>query len=228
MSTDLVRREGERALLPREAWIAAAADTRATIPADWPRTWPDVDYSDLATLNDGLMADMLRTLPLARDVTGDDRYLEPVPRAVAWLARSRLPDGRLARFYELGTNRLLSMTKTYPLTPADDDLPTHYGFEVKATIESLEKALAEACGLAGPPRPRHAGPKKPKGDAARKLAPRVKQILAALDSRGAWVEPGRLSSDDRQHGPDGVISSATFIKNIGTLAEYLAATGTSD
>jgi hypothetical protein len=52
---------------------APAADARATIPADWPRTWPAVDYSDLATLNDGLMADMLRTLLLARDVTGDER-----------------------------------------------------------------------------------------------------------------------------------------------------------
>lgn len=157
--------------------------------------------------------------------TGDARYVEPVPRALAWLARSRLPDGRLARFYELGTNRPLLMTRKYLLTPADDDLPTHYGFKVKAKLDSLEKALAEAGGPAGParPLPRHAGPKKPKGDAARKLAPRVRGILAALDSRGAWVEPGKLSSDDRQRAPDGVISSETFIKNIGTLAEYLAA-----
>jgi len=56
----------------------------------------------------------------------------------------------------------------------------------------------------------------------------VRQILAALDARGAWVEPGKLSSDDRPNAPPGVISSATVIKNIGTLAEYLAATGTSD
>src|SRR3954470_19083766 len=39
--------------------------------------------------------------------TGDARYLEPIPRALAYLRRSRLPDGRLARFYELETNRPL-------------------------------------------------------------------------------------------------------------------------
>jgi sugar phosphate isomerase/epimerase len=122
------------------------------------------------------------------------------------------------------------MTKQYRLTPADDDLPTHYCFKVKAKLDALEKALAEAGGPAGPPRPlpRHAGPKKPKSDAARKLAPRVREILAALDSRGAWVEPGKLSSDDRPDAPEGVISSETFIKNIATLAEYLAATKASD
>jgi len=278
--------------------FAAAADARATIPADWPRTWPDADYSALATLNDGLMADMLRTLLLARDVTGDERwervarrggdfllraqlpepqpgwaqqydrglrpawarkfeppavtagesqtvvaalvdlarrtgdarYLEPVPRALDWLSRSRLPDGRLARFYELGTNRPLYMTKKYRLTTDDDDLPTHYGFKVKARLDALAEALAEAGGPAGPPRPlpRHSGPKKPQGNAARKLAPRVREILAALDSRGAWVEKGRLSSDDRPDAPEGVISSATFIRNIATLAEYLAAKATDE
>jgi hypothetical protein len=273
---------------------APAAAARASIPTDWPREWPAADYSDLATLNDGLMADMLRTLLLARDVTGDDRweriarrggdfllaaqlpepqpgwaqqydatlrpawarkfeppavsggesqgvvaalvdlarrtgdarYLEPVPRTIAWLSRSRLPDGRLARFYELGTNRPLYLTRKYTLTHADDDLPTHYGFQVKSRLDRLAKALAEAGGPAGPPRPlpRAWPPERPGPGTAKKLAPRVREIIAALDSRGAWVEKGGLSSEDRPNAPDGVISSATFIKNIGTLAEYLAAT----
>ncbi|MDG1896446.1 MAG: hypothetical protein P8J37_16205 [Fuerstiella sp.] len=38
-------------------------------------------------------------------VTNDRRYLEPVPPALAYLQRSVLTDGRLARYYELRTNR---------------------------------------------------------------------------------------------------------------------------
>ncbi|MGH7140465.1 MAG: pectate lyase, partial [Pirellulales bacterium] len=39
--------------------------------------------------------------------TGDRKYLEPVPRALAYLTKSLLADGRLARFYELESNRPL-------------------------------------------------------------------------------------------------------------------------
>ena len=55
-------------------------------------------------------------------VTGDKKYLEPIPRALAYLKKSRLPDGRLARYYELKTNRPLYMTRDgdeYSLTYDD-------------------------------------------------------------------------------------------------------------
>ena len=46
-------------------------------------------------------------------VTDDaDRFLEPIPRAIAYLRRSLLNDGRLARFYELETNRPLLLHET--------------------------------------------------------------------------------------------------------------------
>ena len=38
------------------------------------------------------------------DATGDQRYCEPVPRALAWLARSAIRPGCWARFYALDTN----------------------------------------------------------------------------------------------------------------------------
>jgi hypothetical protein len=63
--------------------------------------------------------------------------LEPVPRAIAYLKRSRLPDGRLARFYELRTNRPLYFTKDYKLTFSDADVPTHYAF--KSTTRSTRR-----------------------------------------------------------------------------------------
>ena len=48
--------------------------------------------------------------------TGQRKFLEPVPRALAYLNRSRLPDGKLARFYELRTNKPLFFTADYQLT----------------------------------------------------------------------------------------------------------------
>src|SRR4029077_9180464 len=49
--------------------------------------------------------DALETLLLLHRKTGDRKYLAPIPRALDYLKKSRLPDGRIARFYELKTNR---------------------------------------------------------------------------------------------------------------------------
>lgn len=74
-------------------------------------------------------------------VTGEERFLEPVPRALAWIERSKLADGRLARFYELQTNRPLYFTKDYVLTYDDSDVPTHYSF--KSAADWVPRLTAE-------------------------------------------------------------------------------------
>jgi PelA/Pel-15E family pectate lyase len=48
-------------------------------------------------------------------LTGDERYLAPIPAAVAWLDRARTGENEWARFYELKTGR--------PLYAAIDDAP---------------------------------------------------------------------------------------------------------
>ncbi|HLU47288.1 MAG TPA: pectate lyase, partial [Planctomycetota bacterium] len=75
------------------------------------------------------------------DETGDRKWLEPVPRAIAYLRRSLLPDGRLARFYELRTNRPLYFTREYELTHDDSDVPTHYSFKVTSRLDRIEARL---------------------------------------------------------------------------------------
>jgi hypothetical protein len=55
----------------------------------------------------------IETLLVLHRETGRPKYLEPIPRALAYYRRSRLPDGRLARFYELGSNRPLYFTRDY-------------------------------------------------------------------------------------------------------------------
>ena len=150
-------------------------------------------------------------LRLARE-TGDANYLEPIPRAVAYLRKSQLPDGRLARFYELKTNRPLYFTRgpggRHEMTYSADRLTTNYAFIVDSRLDAIEAEY------------RRQVEKRPAPPAAHPSAAEVRRIIAALDERGVWVERGRL----RHHNVEpksGIIDSATFAQNVRTLSRYL-------
>ncbi len=148
--------------------------------------------------------------------TADAKYLEPIPKALAYLRSSRLPDGRLARFYELRTNRPLYFTRDdYRLTYDDSNLPTHYAFKVADHTDRMEKEYNTLRAL-----PKNAL-QKPEPASPRPSAAEIQKILSALDDRGRWIESGRL----RYHGPDDdttqVIRSSTFIRSIELLSNYL-------
>lgn len=151
---------------------------------------------------------IIRALFKLHNFTGDAKYLEPVPRAIEWLKRSRLADGRLARFYELKTNKPLFFTKDYKLTYDDSDAPTHYAFKVSDSTAALEREL-EAL--------KTNGPRKPKSESAPDAA-EIKRIIAALDAQGRWVEDGKLKSDATVTR---VIRAATFNRNVTALARHL-------
>ncbi len=149
--------------------------------------------------------------------TGNKEFLKPIPSALAYLKRSQLPDGRLARFYELQTNRPLYFTKQYELIYDASDLPTHYSFIVASRVARLE-ARYEQLVVDRNATVRRRSP--------RVSARRVQEIIDAMDERGAWVTNGRLrtlsESDVR------VIESRTFIEYLGILCEYLAASEVGD
>ncbi len=153
--------------------------------------------------------------------TGEGRFLEPVPRALAWAGQSALPDGRLARFYELETNRPLYFTRAYELTPSDADLPDHYAFkiaearlrEVEGSYERIAKEGRDAVRVT----PRKVS--APKREA-------VEAAISSLDGEGRWVEEGWLKdpNDRGRRAPAEVISCRTFIRNLTLLARYVTAT----
>jgi hypothetical protein len=157
---------------------------------------------------------ILETLMTLYRRTGDKKYLEPIPAALAYLKKSVLPSGRLARFYELKTNRPLYFTKDYRLTYSTDDVPDHYGFEWANRLESIEKKYERVKSL-------------PPGELMREdrpaaLAPKVAGIIRGLDSRGAWVEKGDLRFHIRDKTPaSGVIRCQTFADNVAMLAAYI-------
>ena len=151
--------------------------------------------------------------------TGEERFLEPVPKALAWAKRSLLPDGRLARFYELKTNTPLYFTKgDYVLTYDDSNMPTHYAFKVSGNrIEGIERyydrimkegrevILAE------------------RGQSGAVDEAQVKEIVAALDEQGRWVGMGRIRDPENRRGTiqAEVISCRTFYRNMQLLARYV-------
>ena len=154
--------------------------------------------------------------------TGNPRFLEPVPRALDYLRRSRLPDGRLARFNELQTNRPLYFTINYQLTYSDADMPTHYAFKTSDRTERLVREYEE---LRTKGR-ENAATGAPAGKPVRpntSLEERVKSAISTLDNQGRWLINGRLRT--QPGAPDEkVISTDLFVRNIGALSQYLATT----
>ena len=152
--------------------------------------------------------------------TGQRKYLEPVPRALAYLRRSRLPDGRLARFYELQSNQPLYFTRDYALTNDDSAMPTHYAFKVSDDTAAIAREFDRVKDLS-PNGLRPANqPLQP--TVTDSLIAEVKAAIASQDSRGRWLEAGRLRTSGDSTGR--IIRCATFNRNVEILSRYLAAT----
>ena len=168
---------------------------------------------------------VMQTLILLYRRTGKMKYLEPIPRALAYLSKSKLKDGRLARFYELKTNKPLYFTKKYELTYSSADMPTHYGFIVANRLSRIERMLARVKSVG--PDLLKARKRTTKFQASTKLLKSLRKqavaVAKTLDARGAWVEPGRLRyQGDRKVGKR-IISTRTFVRNIEILSRYIAA-----
>ena len=88
--------------------------------------------------------DVIQALMQIALVTRNDDYLKPIPRALKFLQQAKLPDGQLARYYELKSNKPLYMSrrgKTYSLTYDDSRLPSHYGWKCACRVDELTARL---------------------------------------------------------------------------------------
>jgi hypothetical protein len=263
---------------------------KASYPSEWPRTWPNVNYTSYYTLNDNTLADTIALMFEAAEIYGDKRfmeagrrggdflilaqmpdpqpawaqqynaqmqpawarkfeppavtggesqgairilmevyrqtadkkYLEPIPRALAYLDKSALPSGRMARFYELQTNKPLYFTKQYELVYTDDDLPTHYSF---ITSNNLRRIRADYEKLLATDPAKLRPLKKPeKNDRSDALAKAARAAIGSLDERGAWVESGKLKGEtDPEDKTKRIITTGTFMKNVETLSRFMTA-----
>lgn len=161
----------------------------------------------------------MRTLIVLFHETGDPRFLSAIPAALDYLRRSTLPDGSLARFYELKTNRPLFFTSDYRLTYSDRDTPTHYAFKVGSQLAAIEREYTQA--IQGGPRPtmeQHTAPPRWSPSAAAE----AQGVMAELDAPGRWLEQGRLKTAPPDAVVGRIVRTQTFIRNLGVLARYIA------
>lgn len=170
----------------------------------------------------GESQDAMETLLAIHRVTGNDKYLQPIPRALGYLKRSLLPDGRLARYYELLTNKPLYMQRSgrqYTLVYDDGDLPSHYGWKVASRLASIQSAYDAAAG--------HSASTPTRAAAADTGAEAAKQIVAALDHQGRWVSVyrgERLTGQPKFEAGFQYLSSDVFSRNLEKLSDFLMGT----
>lgn len=175
-----------------------------------------------AAVSGGESQTILQALAELFLVTGDVGYLEPIPRAVAYLKRSRLPDGRLARFYELRGNRPLYFTRDYELTFSDANMPTHYAFKIGYGVD--EEWLATLPALPDAERRLAVGRLRTRGYRATAAAGAVSdgaaaRVLRSLDDQGRWTEEAELKAAGGKRIQ--AIRCATFVRNTATLCAWL-------
>ncbi len=227
---DVAEKGGEFLLLaqmpdPQPAW-AQQYDSRMH-PA-WGRIFepPSVTGSESQAV--------LQMLLVLYRETGRKKYLEPIPRAVEYLRKSDLPadgpwrreGGRcgpgalcLARFYELGTNRPLFITKGsrvrvetgpsrlldgYELSYSPKSVISHYGLwtgggRLEQAEQEYRSLLSQEPSAVRRPERLH-GLSPWRGETAMppgpELARLVGSLMQSLDPRGAWVEEGSVGKAD--------------------------------
>ncbi|MEY4090568.1 MAG: hypothetical protein RJB55_2839, partial [Verrucomicrobiota bacterium] len=160
--------------------------------------------------------------------TGEARYLEPIPRAIAWFRRSEIAPGLWARMYELRTNTPIYGDRDGKIKYRVEDLSperqTGYSWKGPYGFPAVEKYHAEVVSegreqvLAG----RAAAATKARTPAARAarakaLESRVREIVAALDAEGRWLAPAG------RRNPEPQITTSLYITNLGVLCDYLEA-----
>jgi hypothetical protein len=159
--------------------------------------------------------DVMETLIKIARHTGDKKYFEPIPRALAYYQKCLLPDGKIARYYEFKTNRPLYMDAKYQLTYDDSAAPKHYGWKQNARFAEIERSLELAKQGKSLETPRSA---KELGNAARRA-------LDALDDEGRWITTyanERLVGQPKFAPGFRFISSEVFSRNVEALSEFLA------
>jgi PelA/Pel-15E family pectate lyase len=157
--------------------------------------------------------DAMRTLIRIASHTGKKEYLEPIPRALAYFRKSLLPDGQVARFYELKTNRPLYMDAQYRLTYDASAAPGHYGWTQPARFDDIEKRMKAV----------------ERGESIPSARPQIsrdemRKIIQALDDQGRWISTyagERLVGQPRFAERFRYLSSDVFSRNLETLSHVV-------
>jgi hypothetical protein len=162
--------------------------------------------------------DVMIALLRIAEYTGDQQFLEPIVSAVKYLESSKLPDGRMARYYELETNSPLYMERqgdVYSLTNDDSNLPKHYSWKNEPLLDLIKNAYRAVVGKKS---------LEPILDPVDNSDATVESILKNLDATGRWVSTynGESLIGQAKFKPgDKYLSSEVFSDNVTALVRWL-------
>jgi hypothetical protein len=173
----------------------------------WARTY------EIGTVTSGQTLSNIRDLMRFYLITGDRRYLEPIPKAIDWLDSAHMhrgPDAKFTHtfFYEMGTNRPVYMrrvgqtykdihyVKTYEMEGAHP-----YGIRLTIDVGALRKEFQRHSGLSPEQareqyrRERRAGsapaiPRISRSSDYRteaRDADEIQELIDSLNEHGGWV-----------------------------------------
>jgi PelA/Pel-15E family pectate lyase len=191
-----------------------------------------------AALCSGQTVQNIKDLERFYMITGDRRYLEPIPGALQWLEDSFInkdPSKKFthATFYEVGSNKPLyarhevrdGKIVSYRVGYEKFDLPAYGGhgnIDVAAlrrefeTIRSLNPQTARA---------EYRGREEAKLKATMVDSQTVQKLMDSMDDRGAWMTNIKfLDTDNYADNPPiefKGIDTDTYISNMGQLINYL-------
>ena len=159
--------------------------------------------------------------------TGEEKFLKPLPAAIAWFKRSEIAPGKWARYYELQTNKQLFGDRDgkiyHHLADISEERQHGYSWQgdyhVPRMLEFYEKLQRE--GRDAMLKERDAKAAKRKASSAKSLEPRVREIIAALDGQGRWVVKGHIKHRNWEFNDR--VDTEVFVKNARVLCDYLEA-----
>ncbi len=193
--------------LPGAVWAQQYYDDFVTGPLIPNHPAPARWFEPMA-ITAGESGSVIRILTEVWLETGDDRYIEPFDEVIEWYERSRLDDGRWARFYELHTNRPLYATPDRVITHSDENLRPGYAWKGGWGDSAIQTARrAQELGRDGMLAEREA---VPDDEAVQSRMERAREAIEAMDKRGFWIQGDR-------------IRTRAFNSNMGAMSAYLEA-----
>jgi hypothetical protein len=202
---------------PQPAW---AQQYNANMEPAWARIF------EPPAITGGESVSVLRGLLDLYLETGDDKYLKPIPPALAWYKRSAIAPNTWARYYELQTNKPIYGDRDgkihYRLEEISEERRTHYSWKGDYGVQGARTLYERVTSQGREAHLKSRAPKR-KASAKKSLEPRADKIIAALDAEGHWLTEGKFEKKVKGLEFDTRIETAVFIANMRVLSDYIEA-----
>jgi PelA/Pel-15E family pectate lyase len=169
---------------------------------------------------------------------GDEKYLKPIPPAIAWLRKNEIAPGRWARLYELGTNKPIYGDRDkkihYTLAEISEERRHGYGWEggfgINESIDYYQRVSTAGRDdwLAKNPAPftilpsQQTTARSSVRSATKKTETEIRTLITSLNPSGFWLT--QRSAKLIEPNQSEWIETETFIRNTALLCAYLEQT----